>query len=47
MRYPNIKFKIANGTTLELCSILKSGGVDIAICNFPIDDPTLERKTLF
>lgn len=41
-KYPNIKFKIVNGTTLELCSALKSGGVDIAICNFPIDDPTLE-----
>ncbi|MBU8881233.1 LysR family transcriptional regulator [Bacillus sp. FJAT-29790] len=41
-KYPNIKFKIVNGTTLEICSILKSGGVDIAICNFPIDDPTLE-----
>ncbi|WP_391120908.1 LysR family transcriptional regulator [Psychrobacillus sp. L3] len=41
-KYPNIKFKIVNGTTLELCSILKSGGVDIAICNFPIEDPTLE-----
>ena len=43
-RYPNIKFNIVNGTTLELCSILKSGGVDIAICNFPIDDPTLELR---
>ncbi|MFF2752426.1 LysR family transcriptional regulator [Psychrobacillus sp. NPDC058041] len=41
-KYPNIKFKIVNGTTLELCAILKSGTVDIAICNFPIDDPTLE-----
>lgn len=44
-KYPNIKFKIINGTTLELCSILKSGDVDIAICNFPIDDPSLELKT--
>ncbi|MBS4223725.1 LysR family transcriptional regulator [Lederbergia citrea] len=41
-KYPNIKFKIVNGTTLEICSILKAGEVDIAICNFPIDDPTLE-----
>ena len=46
-RYPNIKFKIANGTTSELCSILKSGEVDIAICNFPIDDPTLELSPCF
>ena len=41
-KYPNIKFKIMNGTTLEICSILKSGEVDIAICNFPIDEPAFE-----
>ena len=46
-RYPNIKFNIVNGTTLELCSILKSGGVDIAVCNLPIDDPTLELRPCF
>ncbi|NYF25576.1 LysR family transcriptional regulator [Sporosarcina sp. JAI121] len=43
-RYPNIKFKIVNGTTSELCSILKSGEVDVAVCNFPIDDTTLELR---
>ncbi|GGA16551.1 LysR family transcriptional regulator [Psychrobacillus lasiicapitis] len=43
MKYPNIKFKIENGTTLELCSMLKSGVIDIAICNFPIEDTTLEQ----
>lgn len=43
--YPNIKFNIVNGTTLELCAILKSGEVDIAICNFPIDDPSLEKRS--
>jgi len=47
IRYPNIKFTIVNGTTLELCSTLKSGGVDIAVCNFPIDDPTLELRPCF
>lgn len=41
-KYPNIKFKMSNNTTLELCSILKSGEIDIVICNFPINDPTLE-----
>jgi LysR family transcriptional regulator, transcriptional activator of the cysJI operon len=46
-RYPNIKFNIVNGTTLELCSVLKSGGVDIAICNLPINDPTLELRPCF
>lgn len=43
-KYPNIKFKIVNGTTIEICSILKSGEVDIAICNFPLDDPSLELR---
>ncbi|SER57455.1 LysR family transcriptional regulator [Psychrobacillus sp. OK032] len=47
MKYPNIKFKIENGTTLELCAMLKSGGIDIAICNFPFDDPTLEQIPCF
>ncbi|OAH58344.1 LysR family transcriptional regulator [Domibacillus aminovorans] len=46
-RYPNIKFYIVNGTTFELCSILKSGEVDIVICNLPIDDPTLELRPCF
>ena len=46
-RYPNIKFKIENGTTFELCALLKSGGVDIAICNLPIEDPTLEVSPCF
>ncbi len=43
-RYPNLKFKIINGTTLELCALIKSGEIDIAICNFPIDDPSLELR---
>lgn len=43
-KYPNIKFKIVNGTTLELCSKLKSGEVDIAVCNLPLDDPALELR---
>lgn len=43
-RYPNIKFKIINGTTLELCALIKSGEINIAICNFPIDDNSLELK---
>lgn len=41
-RYPNLKFKIINGMTLELCALIKSGEIDIAICNFPIDDNSLE-----
>lgn len=44
-KFPKIKFKILNGTTFELCSLLKSGEVDIAICNFPLDDPALELRS--
>lgn len=43
IRYPNIRFKIVNGTTLEICGLLKSGAVDIGICNFPITDPSLTQ----
>jgi len=43
-KYPHIKFKIVNGTTQELCSFLKSGAVDIAVCNFPLADSTLELR---
>ena len=41
-RYPNLKFKIINATTLELCALIKSGEIDIAICNLPINDSSLE-----
>ena len=40
-RFPNIKLKIENGTTDELIAFLKSGKVDIVVCNLPVDDPTL------
>lgn len=43
-QYPNIKFKIVNGTTLEICGIIKSGEVDIGICNFPLQEPSLELR---
>lgn len=45
--YPNIKFKIVNGTTTEICSLLKSGEVDIGVCNFPLEDQALELKPCF
>ncbi|SDK82244.1 LysR family transcriptional regulator [Natronincola ferrireducens] len=41
---PNIKLKIINRTTLELCAMLKSGEIDMAICNLPIKDSSLEIK---
>ncbi|MGI5998105.1 MAG: LysR family transcriptional regulator [Lutispora sp.] len=40
--YSNIKLKIMNNTTLELCALVKSGEIDIAICNLPIEEPALE-----
>jgi DNA-binding transcriptional LysR family regulator len=43
-QYPNIKLKIVNRTTLELCTILKSGEIDIAVCNLPIKDSSLEIR---
>ncbi|MPM11223.1 HTH-type transcriptional regulator HdfR [bioreactor metagenome] len=43
-KYPNLKFKIINGTTSELCDLIKSGEIDIAICNLPINDSSLEVK---
>ncbi len=45
-QYPNIKFKIINRTTIELCTLLKSGEIDIAICNLPIEDSSIEVKEL-
>ncbi|WOV87501.1 LysR family transcriptional regulator [Sporosarcina oncorhynchi] len=43
-RYPNIKLKIENGTTDALISFLKSGEVDIGICNLPVQDTTLNVR---
>lgn len=44
MDYPHIKLKIINRTTTELCGMLKSGEIDMAICNLPIEDPSIETK---
>lgn len=41
---PNIKLRIINRTTPELCSMLKSGEIDIAVCNLPIEDSSFEIK---
>lgn len=45
-QFPNIKLKIINRTTIELCVLLKSGEIDIAICNLPIEDSSIEVKEL-
>jgi len=38
---PNINMKIINRTTLELCAMLKSGEIDLAVCNLPVKDSAL------
>lgn len=43
--YNNIKLKIINRTTMELCNLIKSGEIDIAICNLPIKDNSLEIRS--
>jgi len=43
-RYPNIKLNIINRTTTELCALVKSGEIDIAVCNFPVKDDALETR---
>lgn len=40
--YPNIKIKIINRVTSETIQLLKSGKIDIAFGNLPIEDSTLE-----
>ena len=45
--YPNIKIKIYNRTSLGLCQFLKVGKIDIAICNLPIEDKSLNVEKLF
>lgn len=40
-KHPNIKFKLANGTTEELCTTLKNGELDLIICNLPIEESQL------
>lgn len=40
--YPGIKLNILNGTTTEICELIKSGKVDIGVCNLPIDEENLQ-----
>lgn len=43
-RYPNIKLRVINRTTPELCAMVKAGEVELAICNLPIRDPSLSVR---
>lgn len=40
--YPNIKIKVINRVTSETIDLLKSGQIDIAFGNLPIEDESLE-----
>ncbi|WP_125153238.1 LysR family transcriptional regulator [Clostridium rectalis] len=42
IKYPNVKLKILNRTTEELCNLVKMGEIDLAICNLPIEDTALQ-----
>jgi len=42
--YPNISLRVINRTTPDLCSLVKSGEIDLAICNLPVKDPALKVK---
>lgn len=44
--YPQIKLKIINKTTMELVQMIKSGEIDLGVCNLPIDDKSLEITPL-
>ena len=35
--YPRIKLRIINKTTLELIQMIKSGEIDLGVCNLPIN----------
>lgn len=42
--YPKINIRVINRTTPELCALVKSGEIDLAICNLPVKDPALKVK---
>ncbi|MGL4362048.1 MAG: LysR family transcriptional regulator [Cellulosilyticaceae bacterium] len=46
-QYPAIKLKIINRTTPEQCELLKSGAIDLAFCNLPIEDNSIEVRECF
>ncbi len=46
-QYPAIKLKVINRTTPEQLQLLKKGEIDIAVCNLPITDKSLEIKEHF
>lgn len=42
LRYPGIKLTILNGTTTEICALIKTGKADLGLCNLPIQDENIQ-----
>lgn len=42
VKYPGIKLKVLNGTTIEILAFIKAGEADVGICNLPIEDDQLQ-----
>lgn len=43
-RYPNVRIKVLNRTSLEMIELIKSGQIDLGFLNMPITDETLTIK---
>ncbi len=43
-RYPNVKIKVLNRTSLEMIELIKSGQIDLGFLNMPIEDESLTIK---
>ena len=41
-KYPGIRLKVMNGTSIEIMKLVKNGEADLAICNLPIQDDVLQ-----
>ena len=41
-KYPGIKLKVLNGTTMEIRAFIKAGEADVGICNLPVVDDHLQ-----
>ncbi len=45
--YPSIKLRVLNGTSPEVIALLKSGKVDLAFANLPLEDSALSIRRCF
>ena len=46
-RYPQVHIKVINGTTSETIKLLKSGTIDLAFVNMPLNDPSIQVKSCY